>query len=506
MGTDLLSRWGLRTVQLSDQTTLSPLLQSIPDPLSDYTFSQLYSWSNSLRILWTRIGGHLCVFANGAGDLTLLMPPIGDTRSDRALEACFELMREYNAAAGCPEQSRVEYASEPLLARFNRANYHIIPQGQDYLYDVNRMVDLAGSELASKRQLKNRFMRQYDYYVEMYDASRHLQSCLQLLDEWKQHQDAGDASAGSTGALKRIKESIACRTALLDAAALGYAGMVVHVREKSDTLAGAAPRWDGFALRGFTFGEHLGTDQASIVIEKTDLTIRGLAQFIYSEFCARAFPHRPWINAGDDWGIESLAWTKQSYRPARLLPKYILHPLPTTAVAVSHTPQPAAISRIESPPPIRPATLADLPALTTLESNCFSTYSLKKRQLHHLLRSSTAICVVIEENGRLIAEGIALVRHHKSGVSGRIYSLAVDPAARGRGLGAAVMNALLARLAERGARRTYLEVEDGNRPAIRLYERLGFHSIGKLPSYYGDQHDGIHMMRGPVHSPLPMLS
>lgn len=493
MGTDLLPRWGLRTVQLADQATLSPLLQSIPDPLSDYTFSQLYSWSNSLRILWTRLAGHLCVFANGAGDLTLLMPPIGDTGSDRALAACFELMRDYNAAAGCPEQSRVEYVSEALLRRFDLRGYRISPQGQDYLYDVNRMIDLAGGDLAAKRQLKNRFMRLYDYQVEPYDPARHLEPCLQLLDEWKQQQDAGDASPGSTAAAKRMKESIACRTALLDAAALGYAGLVVYVREKPEALAGGHPRWDGFALRGFTFGEHLGTDQASIVIEKTDLHVRGLAQFIYSEFCARAFADRPWINAGDDWGVESLAWTKQSYRPARLLPKYILHPLPTTAVSI---PQPPA------PPAIRPATLDDLPALTSLESACFSTYSLKKRQLHHLLRSPTAICVVVEDAGRLIAEGIALVRHHKTGMSGRIYSLAVDPAARGRGWGDAVLHELLARLAERGVRRTYLEVEEGNLPAIRLYQRLGFISIGKLPSYYGERRDGIHMMLTTLHQPL----
>ncbi len=499
MGTDLLSRWGLRTVQLSDQAILSPQLQAIPEPLSDYTFSQLYSWSNSLRILWTQLEGHLCVFANGSGDLTLLMPPLGDTGSDRALRACFELMREYNATAGCPEQSRLEYASAALLTRFDCSRYTITPQGQDYLYDVNRMIDLAGGDLAAKRQLKNRFMRLYDFHVETYDPAHHLEPCLQLLDEWKQQHDAHDSAPGSTCAIKRMKEAIACRTALLNAAALGYTGLVVYVREKSDTLAGASPRWNGFSLRGFTFGELLGTDQASIVIEKTDLQVRGLAQFIYSEFCARAFAHRPLINAGDDWGLESLAWTKQSYRPIKLLPKYILHPIPKVMV---HIQQKKVTPSAPSPPLLRRATREDLPRLVRLEASCFAAYSLKKRQLHHLLSTPTAICLVIEGESRILAEGIALIRHHKRGISGRIYSLAVDPSARGRGLGQSILVGLLAQLAERGACRVYLEVEQDNAPAIRLYERLGFRNIGRLPRYYGPQRDGIHMM---YQQPQPVL-
>jgi len=30
----------------------------------------------------------------------------------------------------------------------------------------------------------------------------------------------------------------------------------------------------------------------------------------------------------------------------------------------------------------------------------------------------------------------------------------------------------------------FLEVEDGNTPAIRLYHRAGFHEVGRRESYY----------------------
>ena len=75
MDEDPFSPWGLRPVELSDAHALGRYFASLAEPLSDYTFSQLFTWRNSLRILWKELRGHLCVFANGTGDLTLLLPP-----------------------------------------------------------------------------------------------------------------------------------------------------------------------------------------------------------------------------------------------------------------------------------------------------------------------------------------------------------------------------------------------------------------------------------------------
>src|SRR5438874_7819350 len=107
MDDDPFLGWGLRAVELTDQAVLNPYFASLSEPLSDFTFSQLFTWRNSLRIIWKEMHGHLCVFANGTGDLTLLMPPISDTNGDRAMAAAFELMDDYNARHGVPHRSRV---------------------------------------------------------------------------------------------------------------------------------------------------------------------------------------------------------------------------------------------------------------------------------------------------------------------------------------------------------------------------------------------------------------
>ena len=491
--------YGLSPVALTDQARLNAYFKSLAEPLSDYTFSQLYSWRNSLRILWREVEGHLCVFANGTGDLTLLLPPIGDTRSDRALAACWEIMDDYNAAHHVPDRGRIEYASEELLARFDRSKLDVQRMGTDYLYDVARMIDLAGGDLASKRQSKNRFLRNYHSRVETYDKSKHFGECCALLDQWKSHQDSQHAMqiTADANSIKRQKESLATRLALEYAEELGLKGMVVYVDSNKPEAEGVADA-PGSSLRAFTFGEHLGTDQSSIVIEKTDLDIKGLAQFIFSEFCRLHFPDRPLVNVGDDWGLETLAWTKMSYRPVKLLQKYVL--AKPAKIQAGFEPVPVSIVEQKphftepSPATIRFARKDDLAAAVYLEQTCFNTYSLSKRQLQYLQNRPSNIFLVAEQDGHVVGEAIALIRHHKRGTSGRIYSLAVSSACRGQKIGRSLMKQLIAELASRGVHRAYLEVEQANTTAVNLYETLGFRSLGPLPDYYGEGRNGLHMV------------
>jgi ribosomal protein S18 acetylase RimI-like enzyme len=517
MRTDPLSDFGLRPVTLADRPAMDRYFESLRQPLSDYTFSQLFTWRNSLRIAWDVIKGHLCVFANGSGDLTLLLPPIGDTGSDRALARATEIMDQYNARHGCREKSRVEYVSEELLARFDRSRLAAVhPQGTDYLYDVNRMIDLAGGDLASKRQARNRFARNYRHRVETYDAGRHLQGCLELLNWWKQRQDGAHAGDDTSSFIKRTKESLATQLSLEHAGDLGLRGLVVYVEDEQGREA----------IKGFTFGEALGADQSSIVVEKTDLECKGLAQFIFSEFCRTTWSQRPLVNAGDDWGLETLAWTKSSYRPVKLLKKYALTPPAVVAVGVNSrlpiadcelkevdSPVVAGQSAIGNSPSaisqdaglvIRPARRADLNAISALEQGCFNTYNLSRRQLQYLQQRQTTVFLVAEQGETVVGEGIALVRHHRSCISGRVYSLAVDPARRGQGIGEKLMREMIEQLRHRDVRRAYLEVEASNTGAIHLYERLGFVGIGKLPDYYGEGRTGLHMMLeiGAVRRPV----
>jgi ribosomal-protein-alanine N-acetyltransferase len=65
-----------------------------------------------------------------------------------------------------------------------------------------------------------------------------------------------------------------------------------------------------------------------------------------------------------------------------------------------------------------------------------------------------------------------------------ILSIAVAESHRGRGLSHNLLLTHLGHLAGRGIRRLFLEVEENNQPARRLYERAGFSVVGRRERYY----------------------
>lgn len=65
-----------------------------------------------------------------------------------------------------------------------------------------------------------------------------------------------------------------------------------------------------------------------------------------------------------------------------------------------------------------------------------------------------------------------------------ILSVAVARSQRGRGVGRDLLSLHLRRLAALSTRAVFLEVDENNRPAIRLYDRAGFREVGRRPNYY----------------------
>ena len=78
--------------------------------------------------------------------------------------------------------------------------------------------------------------------------------------------------------------------------------------------------------------------------------------------------------------------------------------------------------------------------------------------------------------GYLIASRYADVWH--------LMNVAVDPPVRRQGLGALLLEDLIARVSP--AEPITLEVRPSNGPAISLYRRYGFHAAGLRPGYYRD--------------------
>ena len=70
-----------------------------------------------------------------------------------------------------------------------------------------------------------------------------------------------------------------------------------------------------------------------------------------------------------------------------------------------------------------------------------------------------------------------------------ILSIAVAPEQRGRGLSRDLLLTHLGHLAGRSVRTVFLEMEENNMPARRLYDRTGFTVVGRRERYYKEAND-----------------
>lgn len=510
-------------LSLTDKPTFDAALRPLAQPISDYTFANVFMWSRCLRLSWLSLHRHLCVFANG-DDLTMLMPPMPqpgarDADMRRALADALDLMDTYNAAQGQPHHTRIEYISDEMLERLYAAvgrdfPLGAVPMSGDFVYRRPHMVELAGKSLKSKRHGKTRFMREYpDHHTEPLTAA-HAPLCLDLLDRWAHHaaeahtgQVTEDAHPVATEILRR-REEAACRTAVRYQQELGLTGMGLFVGDR---------------MVGFTLGESLSPAQASVLIEKTDPACHGAAQFIYSEFCRTAWPNHIEINAGDDWGIPTLRWTKESYRPSRRLNKYALSrpaPAPTALVMVPDMALPAlqpqpldfvspllpaepVASTAPAPGPrVRRAERRDVDVIQVIEQMCFlPDQAFTRRQIRNLIANPRVQCAVAVADEAVIGWSVTMTRQHRRRRSGRVYNLAIHPDHRGRGAGRLLLDHAIAQLRAAGVGRVYLEVATTNRQAQSLYERAGFGLVRILRNYYGDGEHGLSLCLPLDHRP-----
>jgi ribosomal-protein-alanine acetyltransferase len=143
------------------------------------------------------------------------------------------------------------------------------------------------------------------------------------------------------------------------------------------------------------------------------------------------------------------------------------------------------------PVTLRQALPSDIPALLAIEERCFVTDRLTRRSFHYLLTRANATALV-EVHGGAIA-GYALVLFHAGTSLARLYSFAVDPAFRGRGVGQRLLSA-----AEQAARahdciHLRLEVRRDNAAAIALYKKNGYREFGVYTDYYEDHMEALRL-------------
>ncbi len=141
---------------------------------------------------------------------------------------------------------------------------------------------------------------------------------------------------------------------------------------------------------------------------------------------------------------------------------------------------------------IRRARGEDAVAIDALEAH-FTSDRIPPRSVRRFLRVPTAHSWVAERDGAVVGYLIWLSR--ATARRGRIYTIAVDPAARGLGLATRLIEAAENEARSTGQSEMSLEVAVENAAARALYAKLGYQQIAELEEYYEDGGHGLRLLK-----------
>jgi ribosomal-protein-alanine N-acetyltransferase len=143
---------------------------------------------------------------------------------------------------------------------------------------------------------------------------------------------------------------------------------------------------------------------------------------------------------------------------------------------------------------IEPATLRDAPRLAQLHGASFHR-GWGEGEFEQMLAERNTLVHRLRQGRTTIGFAVSRMAVDEA----EILSIAVDARHRGRGLSRNLLLTHLGHLAGHGIRTVFLEVEENNQPARRLYHRAGFAVTGRRERYYkqagGEQLNAVLMRR-----------
>ncbi len=142
---------------------------------------------------------------------------------------------------------------------------------------------------------------------------------------------------------------------------------------------------------------------------------------------------------------------------------------------------------------IEPASAIILDKLYAIEEQCFNEEAFTKRQIAYLLTDYNTIALVAKVNNEVTGFVIIQIELDNNEF-GHIVTLNIAPSFRHKGIATKLMQEIELLLKQRGVSECHLEVREDNNAAIKLYQKLGYQTMGKLDRYYGKKH-GIYLKK-----------
>jgi hypothetical protein len=222
-----------------------------------------------------------------------------------SLKTAFEYMKKINGPG--PGVSRVEGLVEGQKTRAGEWGFPTRPTFVEYLYDRSQLAGLHGDPYRAKRAEINHLLKESSIVLRPYRAGD-LKACGDLFELWKNQRLPG--LKGEMGERMLLSSRKSHFRALRQGEDWAMDAWVVLLEDR---------------LAAYSVGAALGPDTYGIYLEVTDLTVKGLSAYIFTNI-SRQVESYAWINAGDAEGLPRLAESKEHWHPVRRLQIYALDP------------------------------------------------------------------------------------------------------------------------------------------------------------------------------------
>ena len=287
-----------KDIELQDKELITSYTLNSPRRNCDLSFSNLCSWRFLYHIRFAVTDGFLLLKFRAGGKLMYMMP-VGNGDLKGAMDALAEDARREGEPLCLLGVCR-EMCAELETLMPGRFRFTADRDYADYLYLRTDLATLAGKKFQAKRNHINKFKRTYRYEYTPITPDR-IRKCLDLEAEWckanrcDQHEGTGNERRALLFALHHFEE-------------LGLTGGILHVEGR---------------IAAFTFGMPINRDTFGVHVEKADTAIDGAYAMINREFADHLPEQYVYLNREEDLGIEGLRKAKLSYRPVRILEKYM---------------------------------------------------------------------------------------------------------------------------------------------------------------------------------------
>ncbi|MEG1447795.1 MAG: phosphatidylglycerol lysyltransferase domain-containing protein [Oscillospiraceae bacterium] len=286
-----------RKIELSDKSWVDELLKYSDFKGSEYCFANNFNWRNVYNIEIARYKDYGVLRNNGREKNFLF--PFGKGNLKEVIEELLEICKEDNIPFGmfgiCGEEKVKLEETFPDFFEFEEQRDY-----EDYIYLSEKLIDLSGKKLHSKRNHINYFLSEHSDWQYEEITKENMQDAIDMSINWCSLNDVEES--------KDKKEEIeSVKSAFKHFEELGLKGGLI--------------RLDGEVI-AYSIGERLSSDTFIVHIEKAYSQIRGAYPLINQQFVLHNCKDFLYVNREEDTGDLGLRKAKLSYKPEILLTKY----------------------------------------------------------------------------------------------------------------------------------------------------------------------------------------